>query len=108
MSNFTAATMTNGTDRMGSSIFFTRCDEDELPHLPNLANCKGEGYHCGWASEGTLEKSAAKDNLIPCDNGYHAWWKMSHLYREISEDTEETRFHPSLHALGELAKRNGQ
>ena len=41
-------------------LYITRCDEDELPHLPNLANCKGTGYHFGWANEGTQAKSAAK------------------------------------------------
>jgi len=78
-----------------------------LPELPNLANCKGENYHCGWASKGTEVKDAAKENLIECDNGYHAWCNLSHLYGEISKDTNKTLFHPSLHCLGDLATRNG-
>ena len=88
-------------------LFITRCDEEELPQLPNLANCKGEGYHYGWACDDTAEGKAAQGNIHPRENGYHAWWRLTHLYEELLKDVEKRRFHTSLHSLGELATRNG-
>ena len=92
-----------GNNGLQHYLFITKCDKEELPPLPNLTTCTGEGYNCGWG----FDKKMWSDNFVPCDNGTHGWWKLSDLLKAVAQDTTRSRFHTSMHELYSKSNEQG-